>query len=190
MPHPLSAYAAAGARATQCVAATKVSRAVMRRLLRRRALAHDLLRLGVERLCFARRLAQRLLHHDPMQKVAARGDAFGLLQGEALEVALAHELLDLSGALRVEPESFQRLPPEAQGRFVGLAQLELDPLGDERERMAAVEGAHIKQRAGKLGLHQIDNAARRGAGINTHRNETRPRRPPRPPPLEPRAGAL
>src|SRR4029077_16412484 len=107
--------------------------------LRRRAPAHDLLRFGVERLCFARGFAQRLLHHDGVENIEAGCNAFSLLQGEALEVALAYELLDLGGALRVEPERFERLPSEAQRRFVGLAQLELDALGDERERMAAVE---------------------------------------------------
>ena len=62
------------------------------------------------------------------QEVEAGSYAFGLLQGEAIEIAAADELLDLRGAFGIEAETFERLAPEQKRRLVGLAHLEIDAL--------------------------------------------------------------
>src|SRR6266540_5338617 len=121
----------------------------------------DLLRFRIERCDLALRLAERLVHHARSQQVEPGGYALGLLQGEAIEVAGADEVLDRGGALRIEAERFERLAPEDERGFEGFAQLKIDPLGDQLQGVAAVEGAHVELAAGELGMHQVDDVTRR-----------------------------
>ena len=83
---------------------------------------------------------------------------FGLLDRDAIAIAIADEVLDDRGAVRVDADGFQRLAAELHGGFERLAQLVIDVLGEQLQRMAAVKGAHEDLRTGKLGLHQIDDA--------------------------------
>src|SRR6185503_15585562 len=99
----------------------------------------DLLRLRIERCDLARRAAEWLVHHAGPQQVEPCRYALGLLQGETLEIALAHEILDCGRALGVEAERFERLPSEYERRLVCFAQLEIDALVDQLQSMAAVE---------------------------------------------------
>src|ERR1700730_6983893 len=95
-----------------------------------------------------------------MQQIPARRYAFRLLQRQAVEIATAHEFFDRERPLGLGPWRLERLAPERERRFIGLAQLEANALGDERKRMPPVIGAHVKLAAGKFRLQKIDNTAR------------------------------
>src|SRR3984893_16588035 len=94
-----------------------------------------------------------------MQQIPARRYAFRLLQRQAVEIATAHEFFDRERPLGIEPERLERLGPEFERRFIGLAPLDANALGDERKRMPPVIGAHVKLAAGKFRLQKIDNTA-------------------------------
>src|ERR1700737_1793670 len=114
-----------------------------------------------------------------MQQIPARRYAFRLLQRQAVEIATAPEFFDRERPLGIEPERLERLAPECERRFIGLAQLEANALGDERKRMPPVIGAHVKLAAGKFRLQKIDNAARAIPIVDGDRNK---------PPLSPARG--
>src|SRR5262245_10224328 len=106
-----------------------------------------------------------------MQKIEAGRNAFGLLQRQAIEIAPAHELLDLAGALRVDADRFERVAPELERGLVGLAQLELDALGEQLQAVPAIVGAHVELGTGKFGLNEVDDAAGSVAIVDADRDQ-------------------
>src|SRR6266851_9159143 len=104
---------------------TKLSWSASLRL--RRLGFHQFDRFRIERLGFMQRLAQRLrLHPSRVAEVAAGHDAFGLLQGKALEVALADIIRHLDGAFMRQPKPLQRRASEFDRGLEGLPHLEID----------------------------------------------------------------
>ncbi len=92
------------------------------------------------------------------QQVDAGVDAFGLLDRDAVAVARADEILDQRGAVGIDADRLQRLASELVGGLERLAQLVVDVLGQQLQRVAAVVGARENLRAGKLRLGEIDDA--------------------------------
>src|SRR5215831_16425073 len=117
-------------------------------------MAYDLFGLRIERPDLARRFAERLVYHARAQQVGAGRYPLGLLQDEAVEIAAADKFLDCCRPLGVEPQRFQRLTSEHERRFVGFAQLEVDPLSEKLQGVPAIERAHVKLCAGELGLNE------------------------------------
>src|SRR5262245_33724846 len=98
-------------------------------MLARALLLDEVSGLGIEGPDFARRLAQWHLRHLRAQKIEPRGDALGLLQGKAIEVATAHKLLNSRGAFGLEPQCLEGPATNYEPRLVGLTQLELNAFG-------------------------------------------------------------
>src|SRR5262245_7948298 len=138
-----------------------------------RRVADHLFGFRIERPDFARRCGERFVYHARAQQVEAGGYSLGLLQDEAIEIAATDEFLDGGGALGTEPQRLQRFASEYERRFIGFAQLEIDPLREKLQGMSPIERAHIKPRAGKLGMNEVDDTARGLAVIDAHRDQSR-----------------
>ena len=93
--------------------------------------------------------------------------------GEAVAVAGADEVLHDRRAVGVDADRDQRLAPEADRGFEGLAQLVVDVLGEQLQRVAAVVGAREDLRAGEFRLHQIDDAVGRVLVVDADRDQPR-----------------
>src|SRR5262249_53967585 len=65
------------------------------------------------------------------------------------------------------------LTSEHECRFIGFAQLEIDPLGEKLQGVSPIERAHIKPCAGKLGVNEVDDTARGLAVVDAHRDQLR-----------------
>src|SRR5262249_13315536 len=138
--------------------------------------ADDLFGFRIERSDLARRRAERFVYHSRAQQVEAGGYPLGLLQDQAIEIAATDEFLDGGGALGIEPQRLQRLMSEYERRFIGFAQLEIDPLSEKLQGMSPIERAHIKSCAGKFGVSEVDDTARGLGGlgvIDAHRDQSR-----------------
>src|SRR5581483_3186547 len=99
----------------------------------------DFLRFWVEGLDLVRGLTEWFVDHTGAQQVDASGNSLGLLQGKAVEIARADEVLDRGCAFFIEPERFEGLASELECRLESLAQLEINALCQEVQAMAAVE---------------------------------------------------
>src|SRR5262249_7136722 len=135
--------------------------------------ADDLFGFRIERSDLARRRAERFVYHSRPQQVEAGGYPLGLLQDQAIEIAATDEFLDGGGALGTEPQRLQRLTSEYERRFIGFAQLEIDPLSEKLQGMSPIERAHIKSCAGKFGVNEVDDTARGPAVIDAYRDQSR-----------------
>ena len=124
------------------------------------------------RLASLLRLDERLRRDRLGVPGAAAGlDAFDGLQRQPLLVAAAHVLEDLAGRVLVQAERLQRLLPEAQAGFEGLAQFVVDALGPQLQRMRAVVGAHEQPGVGEFALDQVDDAVGDGTLVGADRDE-------------------
>jgi hypothetical protein len=97
----------------------------------------------------------------------------GLLQRQSIEVARAHEVLDRLRPLGIETERFERAAPKDERRLERVAQLEVDALGDQAQRVPAIVGANVQLGAGKLGAHDVDDAQRHVRVVVAQRDDAR-----------------
>src|SRR5207302_768304 len=124
------------------------------------------------------------------QHVDAGIDAFGLLDRDAVAVPRADEVFYDRGAVGVDADRLQRLAPELHRGLERLAQLVVDALGEQLQRMAAVVGARENLRAGEFGLGELDDAVAVLLAVDADRDQPRFFQARRAQHVEPRAVAV
>src|SRR5690606_20547924 len=124
------------------------------------------------------------------QQVLPAEEAVALLQHEPGDVAPTNVLRDEPCRLRVHSEPLQRGAAELQGRFEGLADLEVDLPVHERDRVRSVDGAYEGAGAGEFGMDDLGDLQGGGRIVDADADDIRRTRAGRAQHVEARAVAV